>query len=151
MDAQVGPGFSKAAQYDTHRATYSADAVEVLLENLQVSGKKNARILDLAAGTGKFTDALAARGEQFDIVAVEPLQSMRDVLAGKQLSNVEVKDGHASSIPLEEASVEAVVIAQVSHSSLCADTRQEVLGDGGEVEIGYAQHRRKEQTSAPSS
>lgn len=113
VDSQVGPGFSKGAQYDQHRATYAADAVEILLENLQVSGKKNARILDLAAGTGKLTEALSARGEDYNIVAVEPLESMRKVLAEKKLSGVEVKDGHAESIPVDDASIDAVVIAQV--------------------------------------
>lgn len=117
IDSQVGPGFSKGQQYDQHRATYAADAVEILLQNLQVSGKKNARVLDLAAGTGKLTAALSARDEGVQIVAVEPLESMRSVLEDKSLPNVEVKDGHAESIPVEDGSIDAVVVAQVSVST----------------------------------
>lgn len=114
LDSQVKPGFNKGAAYDLHRATYAADVVETLLENLRVSGKKNARVLDLAAGTGKFTEPLAARGEQYEVVAVEPVEAMRRVLDAKNLPKVAVKDGLASKIPVEEASVDAVVIAQVS-------------------------------------
>lgn len=33
LDSQVTPGFSKGAQYDKHRATYAAQAVDILLEN----------------------------------------------------------------------------------------------------------------------
>lgn len=114
LDSQVEPGFSKGSLYEKHRATYASDAVQLLLDNLQVSGKRDARILDLAAGTGKFTEALAAREEQYQIVAVEPLESMRSVLAEKSLLNTEVKDGHAGEIPVEDGSIDAVVIAQVS-------------------------------------
>lgn len=114
LDAQVEPGFSKGAAYDKHRATYAADAVEILLENLQVSGKKNASVLDLAAGTGKFTDALSSREEQYAVLAVEPVESMRRVLEEKRLPGVDVKDGRADSIPAEDATVDAVVVAQVS-------------------------------------
>ena len=43
-----------------------------LLEHLQVSGVKRARIIDLAAGTGKFTELLVGRSEDFEILAIEP-------------------------------------------------------------------------------
>lgn len=118
MDPQVGPGFSKGLEYDQHRAIYADDAVEKLLQSLQVSGKQNARILDLAAGTGKFTEALARRPEQFEILAVEPLENLRDILAQKKLPGVTVADGEASRIPVEDATIDAVVVAQVSVLSL---------------------------------
>lgn len=54
-------GFAKSAAYDQHRPAYTSTVVEVLLKNLGVSGKNGAVIVDLAAGTGKFTGALAAR------------------------------------------------------------------------------------------
>lgn len=118
MDAQVRPGFSKGNEYDKHRATYSDDAVEKLLQSLQVSGKRNARVLDLAAGTGKFTEALARRPEQFDVLAVEPLDNLREILAQKNLPGVTIAAGEASRIPAEDATIDAVVVAQVSVFSL---------------------------------
>ena len=42
------------------------------LDHLQISGVKRARIVDLGAGSGKFTELLVGRDEDFDILAVEP-------------------------------------------------------------------------------
>ena len=42
-----------------------------------VSGLHGTRIVDLAAGTGKLTEPLAARDEEFDILAAEPYARMR--------------------------------------------------------------------------
>lgn len=106
-------GFAKSAAYDQYRPAYTATATQLLLEQLRVAGKKHAKILDLAAGTGKFTAGLVARDEQFEIVAVEPHSRMRDVLAAKGFSGVTVRDGKADSIPLEDESVDAVIAAQV--------------------------------------
>lgn len=65
-------GFQKASSYDRHRPSYPLQAVTRLLERLQVNGVKRARIVDLAAGTGKFTELLVNRDENFEILAVEP-------------------------------------------------------------------------------
>ena len=116
VDPQAQNGFAKGTAYDQYRAKYSPDAVDLLLEHLNINGQTGAKVLDLAAGTGKFTDALAARDERYEITAVEPLESMRKVLADKKLNAVTVKDGKADSIPLEEASVHAVICAQVGNS-----------------------------------
>ena len=106
-------GFAKSAAYDQHRPAYTPTVVQLLLDNLRVSGKKHAKLLDLAAGTGKFTEALAAREEQYEIVAVEPHDEMRGVLAEKKLAGVSVMAGKGDSIPLEDGSVDAVLCAQV--------------------------------------
>ena len=106
-------GFAKGSAYDQHRPAYSSTIVQLLLENLGLDGKHGAKILDLAAGTGKFTEALAARGEQYEIVAVEPQDDMRQVLTEKNLNGVTVKNGNAESIPLSSGSVDAVICAQV--------------------------------------
>ena len=42
-----------------------------------VSDMHGTRIVDLAAGTGKLTELLAARDEEFDILAVEPYARTR--------------------------------------------------------------------------
>lgn len=70
------------------------------------------RVLDLAAGTGKLTEALVAYG--FDVLAVEPQESLREVLAGK-VGATRVRDGVAEQIPLEDGSVAAVMIADAFH------------------------------------
>ena len=117
VNERARTGFAKGSTYDQFRPTYSGTAVQLLLENLGIAGKKRANILDLAAGTGKFTEALARRDEQYEIVAVEPVEGMRKVLADKKLPGVTVKDGTADSIPLEEGSVDAIICAQVGSRS----------------------------------
>ncbi|KAF2481085.1 S-adenosyl-L-methionine-dependent methyltransferase [Neohortaea acidophila] len=119
-------GFAKGEEYDQYRPTYSPTIVQLLLDNLQVNGKQHAKILDLAAGTGKFTEAVAAREEQFEIVAVEPHEKMRGVLAGKELRGVTVKDGKADAIPLPDASVDAVICAQAFHWFATKPALQEI-------------------------
>jgi len=109
-------GFADGATYDKHRPTYTTTATQTLLEQVRVAGKKHAQILDLAAGTGKFTEGLAQREEQYEVIAVEPHDGMRDVLVQKNLAGVIVKAGTAEKIPLEDESVDAVIAAQVGLS-----------------------------------
>ena len=113
LDERAQIGFAKSAAYDQYRPTYSSTVVQFLLEKLNVAGKNGAKILDLAAGTGKFTEALAARDEKFQIVAVEPHDGMRQVLDEKKLPGVITKSGKADGIPLKDESVDAVICAQV--------------------------------------
>lgn len=113
INERAQTGFSKSAAYDQHRPAYTPTVVQLLLENLRVDGKKHAKVLDLAAGTGKFTEALAAREEQYEIIAVEPHDEMRQVLVDKKLSGVTAVSGKGDSIPLDDQSVDAVICAQV--------------------------------------
>jgi len=113
INAHAQTGFAKSAKYDQHRPSYPASSVQELLEQCRVAGKQGARIVDLAAGTGKFTELLAARDERFEIIAVEPHGGMREVLEGKKLPRTTVLDGKGDSMPIEDASVDAVIVAQV--------------------------------------
>ena len=106
-------GFAAAYSYDQHRPSYPPEAVDDLLTHLEVNKSRGARILDLAAGTGKFTELLANRDEGFEIVAVEPHEGMRKELENKHLKGVTVLAGDAVTIPLEAQSVDAVTVAQV--------------------------------------
>ena len=93
-----------AAQYA--RASYPAEAVDWLLP---ASAK---RVLDLGAGTGLFTQLLAARG--LDVAAVEPSEQMRAELISA-LPDVEALAGTAEAIPVADATVDAVIVAQAWH------------------------------------
>ncbi|KAK4888129.1 hypothetical protein LTR27_012935 [Elasticomyces elasticus] len=115
INERAAKGFSNSANYDKYRPSYTESAAEELLKQCRVSGRKNAQILDLAAGSGKFTEVLAQRPEKYEIVAVEPHDGMRDVLAKKELNGVTVKSGKADGIPLEDESVDAVICAQAFH------------------------------------
>ena len=107
-------GFAAAAAYDAHRPTYPPEVVEKLLKGLEIHGVQRARVVDLAAGTGKFTEILSARPEQFEIIAVEPHDDMREQLGRKNLPRVTVVKGAAKDMSeLSDGEAAAVVAAQV--------------------------------------
>ncbi|KAL2072486.1 hypothetical protein VTL71DRAFT_11829 [Oculimacula yallundae] len=116
LDTQAATGFSDAAAYDKNRPSYSPEAVNKLLTHLKVASVANAKIIDLACGTGKFTELLAARPEEFDIIGVEPHEGMREVLVKKGLGDrVKVENGDAGNMPIEEDWGDAVIAAQAFH------------------------------------
>ncbi|KAF7545858.1 hypothetical protein G7Z17_g8839 [Cylindrodendrum hubeiense] len=109
-------GFHNALSYDAHRPSYGDAAVSSLLKHLNLEGKPHSRIVDLGAGTGKFTEVLAARPEEFEIVAVEPLDSMRETLAEKRLKGVETRAGTASKMDtIETGWADGCIVAQAFH------------------------------------
>lgn len=115
---KANSGFAASAIYDLHRPSYPAEAVESLLRSLKVSGIKKARLLDLGAGTGKFTELLAGREEEYEILAVEPHPNMRAELARKNLPRVNVVEGGAEKMAVDSHRAHAVIVAQVQSYSL---------------------------------
>lgn len=108
-------GFAPAAAYDAHRPSYPEEAVEQLLKALEIAGVQGAKVADLAAGTGKFTEILARRPEGYDIVAIEPHDGMREQLEKKNLPRVRVMKGMADDMSkIPDESLACVVAAQVS-------------------------------------
>lgn len=69
-------------------------------------------VLDLGAGTGKFTELLTQRAEH--VTAVDPSISMLAQLRRK-LDSVTVLGGMAEGIPLPDCSQDAVTVAQAFH------------------------------------
>jgi ubiquinone/menaquinone biosynthesis C-methylase UbiE len=102
--ARVGFG-AGADAYAKGRPSYPPEAVDYVLSRLGTGGT----VLDLAAGTGIFTTLLAARVER--VIAVEPVASMREKIADA----AEVLEGTAESLPLDDASVDGVTVAQAFH------------------------------------
>jgi ubiquinone/menaquinone biosynthesis C-methylase UbiE len=97
---------SVAAEYERSRPMYPDEAVDWLVPE----GAQKA--LDLGAGTGKLTRSLVVRG--LETVAVEPLEEMRETLRAA-LPGVRALDGTAEAIPMEDASVDLVTVAQAWH------------------------------------
>lgn len=101
---RVGP------EYERGRPDYPPEAVRFLAEVLEVGPGRT--VLDLGSGTGKFTRALRPLGAR--LIGIEPSEGMRTVFRA-QLPDVEVLDGSAETIPLEDGSADSVVAAQAFH------------------------------------
>jgi SAM-dependent methyltransferase len=104
-------GFSQQAlAYSRGRPDYPAELSNWLEHTLLLRPGKSA--LDLGAGTGKFTRLLLASG--CSVVAIEPVDAMRAQLL-HNLPGVTALAATAQSMPLADASVDAVVCAQAFH------------------------------------
>ncbi|MFA9441610.1 class I SAM-dependent methyltransferase [Uliginosibacterium sp. sgz301328] len=99
-----------ADRYVKGRPDYPPQIADWLRDDLALSAGRMA--VDLGAGTGKFTPYLLATGAR--VIAVEPVDAMRAKLVAS-LPQVEAVNGAAQSIPLPDASVDAVVCAQAFH------------------------------------
>ena len=128
--AEVGFG-SAADRYERGRPGYPPDAVAHLVSELGIAPGRT--VVDLAAGTGKLTAAIAETDAT--IVAVEPVAEMRAVLE-RAMPAVRALDGTAEAIPLGDASVDAVVVAQAFHwfdGDRAIPEIRRVLRDGGRL------------------
>ncbi len=111
VDDVAARGFQAgAAAYELARPGYPDEAVEALASGLSVG--PGTEVCDLAAGTGKLTRRLLGLGAS--VVAVEPVDAMR-AQARSVVPGAVVVDGTAESIPLPDASVDVVTVAQAFH------------------------------------
>lgn len=126
LDNRAQSGFQNASHYDAHRPSYPAEAVDKLLTHLGVANQKNAKLIDLACGTGKFTELLARREEEYEVVGVEPHKGMREELLRKQLRGVSVEEGDAANMPLEDGWGDALIAAQAFHWFATEESLKEI-------------------------
>jgi len=96
-----------ATAYAEHRPDYAQAAVRWALERAP-----GLRVLDLGAGTGKLTGTLVGLG--VEVVAVEPDPAMLAELR-RALPAVRALPGSAESVPLPDASVDAVLAGNAMH------------------------------------
>ncbi|HEX4444701.1 MAG TPA: class I SAM-dependent methyltransferase [Galbitalea sp.] len=131
--------FDRAADaYERGRPEYPAGAVDWLVP----AGAKT--VLDLGAGTGKLTRALTARG--LEVFAVDPSPKMLDQLR-EAVPGAIASEGTAEDIPLADASVDAILVAQAWHwvdQDLALPSVARVLRPGGT--LGLVWNIRDERT-----
>lgn len=133
MSVEPRLSFGRAVDaYERARPQYAADAVAWIAERLPLG-----RVLDLGAGTGKLTRQLL--GVADSVVAVEPDDDMRAMLE-RVLPHVESLRGSAEAIPLPDASVDAVTVAQAFHwfelDTALAEMRRVLRPSGGIALLG---------------
>ena len=94
--------------YERGRPSYPIEAVDWALQH---SGTV-LDVVDVGAGTGKFTASLVAHG--LNVTAVEPDPQMRSRLAANHPS-VRSLAGTAEALPLDDASADLITFAQSWH------------------------------------
>jgi SAM-dependent methyltransferase len=128
--AELSQSFgSIAADYDRLRSQPADEAVDWL-----VPGRRDL-LVDLGAGTGIFSRALASRAAH--VIAVEPDDRMRAVLQARS-PGVEVLAGSGEAIPLPDASADGVFASSAWHwmdSSRAIPEVARVLRDGGRLGV----------------
>ncbi|MEU3473090.1 class I SAM-dependent methyltransferase [Rhodococcus sp. NPDC006774] len=97
--------------YESARPDYPSAAVEWLLESVLEAGERPL-VADVGAGTGKLTRIITAAG--CDAVAVDPDPAMLDALRDA-VPGVPAHVGNAESLPLDDGSVDAVLLGQAWH------------------------------------
>jgi SAM-dependent methyltransferase len=103
-------GFSDAADYEAARPSYPPDAVAWFVEHLRIG--PGARVVDLAAGTGKLTRLLVPAGA--DLIAAEPVAGMRDLFRAS-VPGVPILACTAEQLAFGESSLDAMTVAQAFH------------------------------------
>ena len=108
-DSTDALSFGRAVgDYERGRPSYPRDAVDWMLERAGTV----ADVVDVGAGTGKFTASLVARG--LGVTAVEPDPAMLARLATNHPAVISLA-GTAEQLPVDDASADLVTFAQSWH------------------------------------
>jgi SAM-dependent methyltransferase len=106
-----GLSFGRSAgDYERGRPPWPEEALARAIAELGLGA--GATVVDVAAGTGKLTRQLVGRFGR--VVAVEPDGEMRSVL-GRAVPDADSRAGAAEALPLPDASVDAVFVAEAFH------------------------------------
>lgn len=125
-------GYSQSANtYAQGRPDYPPQIAGWLADTLRVDA--HTTVVDLGAGTGKFTRYLQQTDAR--VIAVEPVASMRAELAA-HTSGATILDGTAQALALEDESIDVLVCAQAFHwfaTTGALDEIHRVLRPGGRL------------------
>jgi len=103
-------GFQNGDLYDAARPSYPDDAIEYFSATLGLD--RSMHVLDLGAGSGIFSRQIQPFVGK--VTAVDPSASMRESFRSAN-ADMEILDGSDVSIPINDASVDAVFVAQAFH------------------------------------
>lgn len=118
--------------YDRVRPDFNSTFVKRFLSDLDLvkndsSYNTDKKILELAAGTGKFTREIVGAGwsSKENLKVVEPSSGMLESFS-KNFPDADARLGSSYEIPLEDNSVDAVIIAQGFHWFADKDSLKEI-------------------------
>jgi SAM-dependent methyltransferase len=134
-----------AAAYERGRPRYDDRAIDAIA----AAAGGGPRLLDVGAGTGRLSRPLFAQG--FDVVAVEPLDAMRAILAG-HIGPDRALAGHAEELPLGDASVDGALCSDAWHwfdGPRAADELARVIRPGGGMVVCVTHPRWLASDGAP--
>lgn len=105
------------ALYDEIRPEFLPQAVDALVFTKLKLKPGVSSVVELASGTGKFTKSLVARGfnQNHRLVAIEPSDGMIETFRKNFPRGPRVVRASSYYLPLEDASVDAVLVAQGFH------------------------------------
>jgi SAM-dependent methyltransferase len=132
-----------AANYDAVRPEWPTATVAWMLGS--PTATTVCRVVDLGAGTGKGTRAIAALGHE--VIAVEPSDGMREALTAslgalpeEVAGRICALAGGAEGVPVGSGSVDAVTVFQAWHwfdAEAAATECARVLRPGGWLSMGW--------------
>lgn len=132
VHASASTGYTRQSDnYEQGRPDYPVALQDWLRDNLGIGA--GTPVLDLGAGTGKFTRLLSALAPH--LTAVEPVPAMR-ARFHERLPDIPVLEGTAQHIPLAEASQQVLVCAQAFHwfaDAAALEEMHRVLAPGGRL------------------
>ena len=144
--AQTGFAETNVNRYNNVRPDYPKEIIDSLKDRLinDALTKGKVTVLELGAGTGKFTNSffeydhdLHTMGSELNYIATEPSPAFRQSLADQNLPVNQVCDATGSSIACcEDGTVDAIIVAQAFHWMATMDTLKEmhrVLSKKGQV------------------
>jgi len=137
-------GFARSADaYERARPGYPLAALDWLAERLGLRAGRT--VVDVAAGTGKLTRLLVAKGAR--VVAVEPVDEMRALVAPP----AQVLAGTAEDLPLPDAGADAATVAQAFHwfdGDRALAELHRVLRPGGHLALVWNRRRLEDPLQA---
>ncbi|EGV65934.1 hypothetical protein PSN45_003261 [Yamadazyma tenuis] len=120
---------SNHTSYDQFRPDFDPISVDKFLQDLGLienqSPKTDKVILELAAGTGKFTKNLVDHGWKDNLIIVEPSKGMLESFE-KNFPGIKTHLNSSYDIPAEDASVDSVIVAQGFHWFADRDSLKEI-------------------------
>jgi SAM-dependent methyltransferase len=134
-----------AVAYERGRPRYEPHVIAAIGE-----AAVGPRLLDVGAGTGRLSGPLLQAG--YDMVAVEPLDAMRAILASN-IGPERALAGRAEALPLDDGSVDGAVCSDAWHwfdGARAADELHRVVRPGGGVVLCISQVRWIEEGNAPA-